>query len=349
MALWSCSNDAKHITPTVSNLTESVYSSVIIQPDSNYEVFAAVNGILDRFLVSEGDSVSIGQPIAQVINTMPKLNAQNAQVALQLAQQNAGSNSTIIGNIKDEIKNAELNAQNAKVNFDRQQNLWNQNIGSKVELDARKLTYETATNQVKMLQDKLKRNQYELNAALNQARIQYQTAATNTKDFTIVSKINGMCYSINKSKGELISAQMPIATIGSSSKFIIEMLIDEVDIAQLELNQKILVTLDAYKNNVFEARIVKIYPSKDQRTQTFKVEGEFVTKPEKLFPGLSGEANIVISSKDNIVTIPNEYISENDEVNTDDGMLKVQIGVKNMEMSEIISDIDTSLKIYPLE
>ena len=238
-----------------------------------YQVYASVNGLLDQFLVEEGDSVKIGQPIAQVINTMPKLNADNASIALQLAQQNAGSNSTIIGNIKDEIKTAELNAQNAKVNFTRQQNLWNQNIGSKAELDARLLAYETAKTQVNMLKDKLRRSQYELNAALNQARIQFQSASTNSKDFTIASKINGTCYAINKKKGEIISAQTPIAVIGSSSRFIVEMLIDEVDIARVKRGQKILVTLDAYKNEVFEAKITKIYPSKDQRTQTFKVEG----------------------------------------------------------------------------
>lgn len=314
-----------------------------------YQVYASVNGLLDQFLVEEGDSVKIGQPIAQVINTMPKLNADNASIALQLAQQNAGSNSTIIGNIKDEIKTAELNAQNAKVNFTRQQNLWNQNIGSKAELDARLLAYETAKTQVNMLKDKLRRSQYELNAALNQARIQFQSASTNSKDFTIASKINGTCYAINKKKGEIISAQTPIAVIGSSSRFIVEMLIDEVDIARVKRGQKILVTLDAYKNEVFEAKITKIYPSKDQRTQTFKVEGEFETKPSILYPGLSGEANIVIASFEDVITLPNEYISDHNEINTDDGMVKVKIGSKNMEYSQILSDIDTSLKVYPLE
>ena len=346
---WSCSSKPKHINPKLSNLTESVYSSVTIQPDSLYDVYAAINGILDQFLVSEGDTVQVGQPIAQVINTMPKLNAQNAQVALQLAQQNAGSNSTILGSIKDEIKTAELNAQNARINYERQQSLWDQKIGSKAQLDAVKLAHETAQTQVKMLKDKLKRSQYELNAALHQARIQYQTATTNTQDFTIVSKINGTCYSINKNKGELVNAQMPIATIGSSQNFIVEMLIDEVDIARLKLGQEIIITLDAYKSEIFKAKISKIYPSKNQRTQTFKVEGVFITKPKILYPGLSGEANIIISTKEEVITLPNEYISENNEINTEDGLIKIEVGSKNMERSQILSPIDTSLKVYPLE
>ncbi|MBT8320705.1 MAG: efflux transporter periplasmic adaptor subunit, partial [Eudoraea sp.] len=34
--------------PTRTKLTESVYSSVTVQPDSLYQVYAAVGGILEK-------------------------------------------------------------------------------------------------------------------------------------------------------------------------------------------------------------------------------------------------------------------------------------------------------------
>ena len=345
----ACKSKEEKIKPEITNLTESVYSSVTLQPDSLYEVYAAVNGILDHFFVEEGESVKIGSPIAQIINTMPKLNAENAKIALDLAKQNASRNSAILSGITDEIKNARLKLKNDSINFERQKSLWNQNIGSKAEYDAKKLIFETSQTAVKMLQDKFARTQYELNSALNQATIQYQTAQTSTKDFTVNSKINGTVYSKNKNQGELVSAQMPIATIGSANQYTIEMLIDEVDITKIKVGQTILVTLDAYKKMVFEAKVSKIYPSKNERTQTFKVEGLFVNRPEILYPGLSGEANIVINTKKNVLSIPNEYLTEDNKVKTDKGLIPVTTGLQSMERTEIREGLTENTYIYKLE
>lgn len=349
LSIAACKSKEEKIKPKITNLTESVYSSVTLQPDSLYEVYAAVNGILDHFYIAEGEEVKIGSPIAQIINTMPKLNADNARIALDLAQQNTSRNSTILGGIIDEINNARLKLKNDSVNFERQKSLWDQNIGSKAEYDAKKLIFETSQTYVKMLQDKWVRTKYELNIVLSQATVQYQSALTNAKDFTIYSKINGSLYVKSKNKGELVSAQMPIATIGSSNQYTVEMLIDEVDITKIKVGQTILVTLDAYKKKVFEAKVSKIYPAKDERTQTFKVEGLFSNRPEVLYPGLSGEANIIINTKKKVLTIPNEYLTEDNKVSTDDGLVPVTIGLQSMESTEILQGLSETTFIYLLK
>jgi HlyD family secretion protein len=179
--------------------------------------------------------------------------------------------------------------------------------------------------------------------------VQYQSALTNAKDFTIYSKINGTLYVKSKNKGELVSAQMPIATIGSSNQYTVEMLIDEVDITKIKVGQTILVTLDAYKKKVFEAKVSKIYPAKDERTQTFKVEGLFSNRPEVLYPGLSGEANIIINTKKKVLTIPNEYLTEDNKVSTDDGLVPVTIGLQSMESTEILQGLSETTFIYLLK
>ncbi|MDB9881854.1 HlyD family secretion protein [Bacteroidia bacterium] len=96
-SLASCKKDKQGIKPAIVDLTESVYSSVTIQPDSLYEVYSTVSGILEQTFVTEGDLVKVGSPLMQITNTMPKLNAENAKLALQQAQLNAGRNSSILG------------------------------------------------------------------------------------------------------------------------------------------------------------------------------------------------------------------------------------------------------------
>lgn len=347
--LFACGKSEKEaIKPQVQSLTESVYSSVTIQPDSLYQVYSTVNGILDNFYVTEGDEINAGSAIAQIINTVPELNGKNAKLALNLAKQNAGKNSTILGGIADEINNAKLRVKNDSLNYLRQQNLRKKGLGAQAQYDASKLAYQTSTNAVKMLRDKYIRTELELNTNLNQATNHYKSAISNSKDFTITSKINGKVYKINSNKGELISVQSPIASIGSKKNYLIEMLIDEVDITKIELNQDIIIKLDAYEKEVFKAKIVKIYPSKDIRTQTFKIEGKFINRPKKLYPGLTGEANIIIQTRENILTIPNEYVNENNQVNTGKELIDVVVGIKNLEKIEIISGIDSSTLIYKL-
>ena len=228
----------------------------------------------------------------------------------------------------------------------RQQNLWKEKIGSKVEFDSRKLQFETSKQTVKTLKNKYQRTTTELKQQVEQATNNYEASLTLTKDFTIKSKINGRLYSIFKNQGELISVQQPVAMIGSSIKFIAELLVDEVDIAKIELNQKVLITLDAYNNEVFEASVTKIYPQKNERSQTFKIEAIFIKNPTKLFPGLSGEANIIVAEKTNVLSIPKTFLIEHKKVITDDGEVEITTGLESLDKIEVLSGIDKNTTIY---
>ena len=98
--------------------------------------------------------------------------------------------------------------------------------------------------------------------------------------------------------------------LGSDSQFVVELLIDEVDIARVYEGQKVLLVLNAYGDEVFEAKISKISPKMNERSQTFMVEANFVTRPDVLYAGLWGEANIVIVTKENALTIPVDYLQK---------------------------------------
>ena len=235
----SCSKEQDKILPTETTLTESVYSSVTIQPDSLYQVYAIVAGILDANLVNEGALVSKGQTLIQIINSTPKLNSQNAKFALDLAKENYNGSAAILSSIKEEITAAILKFKNDSINYFRQKNLWDKNIGSKAEFDARKLNYDLASNNLKLLQSKYNRTKNELLTAVKQAQNNYQTSLITTKDYAVKSKINGKVYALYKEPGEIVTTMEPLAAIGSATNFIIEMLVDEVDIVQISEEQDV--------------------------------------------------------------------------------------------------------------
>jgi len=344
--MLSCSKKQDKILPEQKNLVESVYSSVTIQPDSLYEVYAVVSGILDKNLGTEGDLISMDEPLIKIINNAPILNTQNAKFALQLAEDNYSGSATILEGIQDEIETASLKYKNDSINFLRQQNLWNQKIGSKSDYDTKKLNYQMASNNLSLLKNKYNSTKNELKTAFNQAQNNYKTSLINTKDFTITSKINGKIYALYKEPGELVTMLEPLASIGSANNFIIELLVDEVDIVRISKNQEVIITLDAYNGAIFSGKISKIYPKKDARNQTFKVEAVFDNPPKVLYPGLSGEANIIIDKKENVLTIPKEYLIENNKVKTDEGLITILTGLQNMEDIEVLSGITKNTYIY---
>jgi multidrug resistance efflux pump len=347
--LFSCSDKKEKIYPERMPLTESVYASATVQPDSLYQAYSVVVGILDKIWVEEGDSVAKGDRLLQIINTSPELNTENAKLALQLARENYSGNAAVLSGIKDEIQAAELQLKNDSINYFRQKNLWNQNIGSKLEYDNRKLAYELSQNNLSLLKRRYNRTKNELETQVKQAENNYKTALTNTKDFTITSKINGTVYALYKNQGEIVTTMEPVAAVGKSDKFVVELLVDEVDIVKLKIGQQVFITLDSYNSEVFEATLDKIYPRKDERSQTFKVEALFKAPPATLYPGLSGEGNIIIAQKEETLTIPKEYLMGESKVLTDDGEKEISIGLQNLDRVEILGGINENTAIYKPE
>ncbi len=345
MLVVSCQSDTEKTYPQYRSLHTAVYASATVQPDSLYEVYANVQGILQHNLVTEGDLLTPGTSIAQLINNKPQLQAENARLLYTLSRKQYEGNTTLLTSIKQEINAAELNVKNDSVNYTRQERLWNQNIGSKAQYEAKKLAYQNSQTILQNLKIKLNRTKDELQTQLNTSQNSYKTAISTTEDFTVKSTIHGKVYALYKNSGESISPQTPIALVGSSKSFNIEMLVDEVDIVGVRLQQEIVLTLDAYPDTLFTAKVHKIYPSKNARNQTFLVEGHFTQPPQTLYPGLSGEANIIIQQKDSVLVIPKKYLMNGNQVQTKKGRVTIKSGLENMEYVEVISGLDTTTEI----
>jgi multidrug efflux pump subunit AcrA (membrane-fusion protein) len=131
----------------------------------------------------------------------------------------------------------------------------------------------------------------------------------------------------------------PLAAIGSADVFLLELLVDEVDIVKVKTGQKVLVVLDAYADTVFEANVSKIYPRKDERSQTFTVEAFFDEPPGVLYPGLSGEANIVIAQQTDALVIPRDYLIEGTKVETENGIITLALGLQDLDRVQVLEGL----------
>ncbi len=338
-------NKEKHKVSS-SSLTESVYASLTVQPSEKYNAFSAVGGIVKAIAVTEGDTVAEGQLILQIDNSNPELNAENAKLAYELAKDNFYGKENILDELEKQIETAELKLYDDSVNYFRQKRLWEKKIGSQSEYEKRKLAYQLSENQLQLLKVRYQQSKNELRTSFKQAENNYKTSLKSTKDFSIRSEMKGKVYELKKERGEIVSLQESVALIGSRDSFIVEMLVDEVDISKISLGQKVLIRLDAYGKEIFSGKLSKIYPKMDSRSQTFKVEATFDVQADQLYPGLTGEANIIVDEKKGVITIPIDYLLEGDQVQTKEGLVKVETGIKNFDHIEIRSGLDTGMFIF---
>lgn len=347
----SCSKEeTEEIKPTIGDVTESVYASGVVKAEGQYTVYATVSGTLQKINVIAGQTITEGQTLFELESEKAVLNTENARLVYQLSQESSRY-------MQDKISEMEMKVQTAKDKltldesiYKRNKNIKQYNIISEVEFErvelaykSSKLNYETAKKQLSQFKVQLRNDQ-------NRSENTLQINKKSESDFSVKSAFSGKLFDVLVKEGALISQQTPLAIIGQSDVFLLELEVDENDMVKVLLGQKIMVTMDSYKGKVFEATVDKIYPIMDERSRTFKIEAHFVKTPEKLYPNLTAEANIIIKTKKNSITIPKNYLMNGDYVLVNkDEKRKVKVGLSDYQKVEILEGLKAEETIYKPE
>lgn len=169
------------------------------------------------------------------------------------------------------------------------------------------------------------------------------TLAINSEianEYTVRSQVDGRIYRLLKHPGEMVTSLTPIAMVGDGDSFVLELQVDEHDIVRIAEKQEVMITMDSYKDQVFEGTVSKIYPAMNEKSQSFTVEATFNDPPAILYPFLTAEANIVIHRKRNAITIPRSFLLDGEYVITEDKQTrKIVTGLKDYEKVEVLSGL----------
>lgn len=342
----SCSEERESIIVKEKNLVEAVYSSVRIEPLEYYTVKSTVSGYLNDFKVNAGDVVNSGEVLFSIKDATGSSTEQNALVAFDLARSNLYGDRSLLNDLRFEIDNLKLKRRNDSLNYHRNKLLFAAGGVTKVELEQSELLLESSRSSHIAAQNRYKRTELEMKATFEQAKNNYYLSVSRSGDARITSVMNGKIYSILKERGDLVSLQEPLAIVGSADNFKILLMVDESDINRIAIGQQLFVDLESYPGKVFEARIDRIIPQLDQQTQTFEVHAKFKDSPKNLYMGLTGEASIVIEERKKVITIPRDYLTAKNEVETDEGFIKVKTGIMSLSEVEITEGLQSGQRIY---
>ncbi len=165
----------------------------------------------------------------------------------------------------------------------------------------------------------------EASLALEQSRLALEEATRNLEKYQVRSTVSGKVVELNVKAGEKSPDTGNAIVISSVGALKMRVVVDEYDVARIYVGQPAEVYFNAFGDEVF--RGVVSYVSKTGVTESgnvnFRAEIQ-VDGAGKVLPGMSGDADIFVENRENVLVLPKEAVTI-----MEDGLGVVQI--KNAE------------------
>ncbi|MBI5640086.1 MAG: efflux RND transporter periplasmic adaptor subunit [Nitrospirae bacterium] len=245
-----------------------------------------VSGTIKNIYVDFNSTVKQGQLIAQIDPAVFEGQVDQARANVLLAKAN--------------LEKADAALADTKRTMLRNKELFSRNLIARNDLDTAETNHETSRAQVTAAR-----------AQVSQSEAALRIAETNLRYTRIVSPVNGIVVSRNVDIGQTVAASFQTPTLFNIAQDLTKMQIDstvaEADIGKIKVGQPVEFTVDAYPDSPFRGRVSEIRnaPITVQNVVTYDVVIK-VDNPEfKLKPGMTANVSIVVSSKKNVLRIPN--------------------------------------------
>lgn len=150
-------------------------------------------------------------------------------------------------------------------------------------------------------------------AQLVSAKAVFEQAQIRLSDTSVRSPMDGLVLDKLVDEGQVISSGTSsvtggttIVTIADMEKVYINAAVDEVDIGKIFIGQKARVIADAYPEETFSGKVLRIDPlaTVEQNVTRFNVVTEVENRNNKLKAGMNTTVTIVIADKKDVVVVP---------------------------------------------
>jgi len=221
---------------------------------NNINVTPKMGGNVTKVLVQEGDYVKAGQTLLVTDDATLRQNMAQLQTGYELA----------------------------KTTFERQENLWKQQIGSEIQ-------YLQAKNQ----KESLERQMATLRTQIGQARV--------------TSPINGTVNAVNVKIGEMAAPGAPAVQVVNLAQMRVKAKVADTYINSIKVGDPVTVKLPDIGDEI-QARLTFVGQVVNPATRTFDIEIDLNNKSNKLKPNLLAIVNINDKVKPNALVVDQNLV-----------------------------------------
>ena len=230
-----------------------------VQTKENIVLNAEFAGVLQQVYVKEGQKVSKGQTLAKIDD----------------------------GGLSSQLAQMETQAALAKTTFERQQNLWNQKIGSEIQYLQAKTNYEA---QVKAV-----------------SQMKAQIAKT-----VVRAPFSGTIDDVITEKGSVIGPGTPIMRIVNLGNMYLEAEVPEKNIATVKKGTDVIVDFPILGETI-NAKVTQASNYINPANRSFNIQINIPSKNGQIKPNLTSKIQIKDYSNPKTIIVPISIISENAE------------------------------------
>lgn len=325
-------------------ISPSILASGFLAHEEEVMLSSEVIGKVSELFVEEGDTVTAGQLLLQV---------DDKNFIAGLEQSEAAERINTI-----DIERQEVRIENLSRQFERSRSLHERKMIGDNEFDNLKNQLDLARIDLKSSTERL-----------TQARAQLDQVNDNLSKTKIVSPIEGVITSLDIKVGETAiasSTNIPgssLMTIANPASIYTEVLVDEADVANIQIGQRTEIVAIAYPDQPMQgvvryiANTAKIAPGRAGLSFTVKIEitdaGDVTLRP-----GMSCRAEIFTRQDQEVVAVPIQaLIFEEDRsalrseyfIFVNDGGIarktRVDVGISDDEYQELMTTIDDNIEI----
>ncbi len=273
-------------------LRVTVSATGVISPINVIEVKSKASGIVEQIPIENSDRIRTGQLIARLDQTDTR-NAYDQALA------------------DSQVAVATLTQQ--ENNWKRANDLYQKQLISQQDFDQINVDFVKSKS------------------SLVKAQSSLILARQKLAETIVLSPINGIVLSRNVTAGQIIASAVSnvgggttIARVANMDEVHMIAAVDEVDIGRIAIGQETKIIADAYPDDVFYGRVIRIAAQSTvtQNVTTFDVVILVPNKNNKLKSGMNGTITIDIFDKEDVLLISNELLREYSEVQTDMKILK---------------------------
>lgn len=303
--------------------------------EKSYESIEAVVGTIEKKTVVTGqinprDEVAVKPQVSGIIAEIYKEAGQTVRKGDVIAMVKIIPDVSSLASCESQVKMAKLNLDNVERTYDRQKTLKDKGLISSEAFEKSELEYEQAKENY--------------SNALDQLNIVKEGISKNASEYSntnIKSTIDGMILDVPVKVGNSVinsntfNDGTTIATVADMSDMIFEGKMDETEVGRISEGMPMVITIGAMNDRKFDAVLEYIAPKGTQENGAvfFKMKAKmFVPEDVTLRAGYSANAEIIIESEKDAVTIPERcviYKNDSTFVYKDDVKTPIIVGLSD--------------------
>jgi len=295
-----------------TGLTGGVYYARQSSPDGQVVTKPITRGDIVKTVSATGtlEAVKTVQVGTQVSGTVAALFADfnsvvhNGQVVARLEpdlfqSQVEQARANLIKSEAD-LERFRVAVDDAKTKLARAQQLWDNKLIPKTELEAAEVNTRSADAQLRSAEAQVTQSR----AALNQTQV-------NLDKIVITSPIDGVVIARNVDVGQTVAASLQAPTLfeiaADLTKMQVKASIGEADVGNIRAGQTVTFQVDAFPGQTFTGTVsqVRLNPVVEQNVVTYAGIINVRNTDLKLRPGMTAMLNIEVARRENVLSAPN--------------------------------------------